>query len=115
MYKEYLSIKSEWEENPAGGFGKLYKSILLSPNECPPDISFCNLIELQPNSAIGDHMHNGNGEIYYFLNGAGKYNDNGIMRTVHAGDVTVCYDGEMHGVSNNGEDGLKFLAIKFVY
>ena len=66
---------------------------------------------LAPGNSIGDHMHDGDNEIYYILKGTGTYNDNGTPVNVKAGDTTICSSGEVHGIVNNGDDVLEMIAL----
>ena len=70
-----------------------------------------NIGTLKPGCAVGNHKHSGEMEIYYILEGEGLYNDNGVESTVKAGDVTVCNDGESHGLLNTGSTDLKMVAL----
>ena len=70
-----------------------------------------NLMVLAPSNSIGEHTHEGDNEIFYFLKGTGEYNDNGTIVTVEPGDTTVCNDGEMHGLKNTGDVPLEFIAL----
>ncbi len=70
-----------------------------------------NLMVLAPGNSIGEHTHEGDNEIFYFLKGTGEYNDNGTIVTVEPGDTTVCNDGEMHGLKNTGDVPLEFIAL----
>ncbi len=70
-----------------------------------------NLVNLKPGCAIGSHKHNGELEIYHVLKGQGTYNDNGTEVLVKAGDVTVCNDGEVHGILNTGTEDLDMVAL----
>ena len=38
-----------------------------------------NLMVLAPGNTIGEHTHEGDNEIFYFLSGTGEYNDNGTI------------------------------------
>ena len=40
-----------------------------------------------------------------------KRYDNGVEAPVMAGDVTVCNDGESHGLLNTGSTDLKMVAL----
>lgn len=66
---------------------------------------------IKPGMGLGDHTHHGEFEVYYILKGVGTYNDNGTEILVHPGDVTVCPDGETHGIYNNGTEDLEFIAL----
>lgn len=71
---------------------------------------FAHMI-LAPGESIGEHTHTGDNEIYYILSGSGTYNDNGTTVTVHPGDTTVCNDGEMHGLVNDGTEPIELIAL----
>ena len=64
-----------------------------------------------PGNGIGFHMHVGDGEIYYVYSGKGEYNDNGVITTVEAGDVTFCPPGTGHGILNTGDEPLELIAL----
>ena len=66
---------------------------------------------LAPGRSIGEHTHIGDNEIFYFLSGSGLYNDNGTVVRVYPGDTAVCNDGELHGLVNDGEEPLEFIAL----
>lgn len=70
-----------------------------------------NIGVLKPGHAVGYHQHKGEMEIYYILEGEGTYDDNGVKSPVKAGDVTVCHDGEGHGLVNTGSHDLKMVAL----
>ena len=70
-----------------------------------------NHMILAPGNSIGEHMHEGDNEIFYFISGTGEYNDNGTLVQVEAGDTTVCNDGEKHGLKNTGDVPLEFIAL----
>ena len=64
-----------------------------------------------PGSEIGFHIHNGDSETYYILSGRGRYNDNGTIVEVGAGDVTYCAPGEGHGLACIGEEPVEMIAL----
>ena len=70
-----------------------------------------NHMILAPGRSIGEHTHEGDNEIFYFLKGTGTYNNNGTIVQVGPGDTTVCNDGEMHGLVNTGDEPLEFIAL----
>ena len=70
-----------------------------------------NLMSLVPGNSIGEHTHNGDNEVFYFLSGEGEYNDNGTVVKVEAGDVAVCNSGETHSLRNTGREELRFIAL----
>ena len=70
-----------------------------------------NHMILAPGNTIGEHTHEGDNEIFYFLAGTGEYNDNGTLVQVGPGDTTVCNNGELHGLKNTGDVPLEFIAL----
>ncbi len=64
-----------------------------------------------PGSAIGYHIHKGDSETYYILSGTGRYNDNGVITTVTAGDVTYTAPGEGHGIEAIGDEPIEMIAL----
>lgn len=64
-----------------------------------------------PGSAIGYHVHHGESETYYILSGVAEFNDNGIITTVTAGDVTFTGDGEGHGIKAIGSEPVEMIAL----
>lgn len=70
-----------------------------------------NHMVIAPGNSIGEHMHSGDNEVFYFLKGTGTYNDNGTVKTVKAGDVAVCSDGEIHSLVNDGTEPLEMIAL----
>ena len=84
----------------------------------PPEPSaFCghghlfNHVTIKPGNSLGDHRHEGEFEVYYFLKGEGIYNDNGTDVPVRAGDVAICKDGEVHGLKSTGTEDLEMIAL----
>ena len=70
-----------------------------------------NHMILAPGRSIGEHTHEGDNEIFYFLKGTGTYNDNGTIVRVHPGDTAICSSGEFHSLVNDGEEPLEFIAL----
>ena len=70
-----------------------------------------NHMILAPGRSIGEHTHEGDNEIFYFLKGTGTYNDNGTIVRVPPGDTAICSSGELHSLVNDGEEPLEFIAL----
>ncbi len=66
---------------------------------------------LAPGNSIGEHRHEGDNEIFYFLKGSGTYNDNGNPVRVFPGDTVICNDGECHSLVNDGNEPLELIAL----
>ena len=70
-----------------------------------------NHMILAPGRSIGEHRHEGDNEIFYFLKGSGVYTDNGTPVRVFPGDTAICNDGDTHSLVNDGDEPLEFIAL----
>ena len=70
-----------------------------------------NHMFLAPGNSIGEHTHEGDNEIFYFLSGKGEYNDNGTIVEINAGDTAICNSGEFHSLKTLGDEPLEFIAL----
>ncbi len=69
-------------------------------------------VTIPAGSVLGYHEHHGNGESYFIISGEGIYDDNGVKRTVKAGDSTWTADGSGHGLDNSaGKEDIVFMAL----
>ena len=69
-------------------------------------------VTIPAGSVLGYHEHHGNGESYFVLSGEAVYDDNGVKRTIKAGDSTWTPDGSGHGVDNSqGREPIVFMAL----
>ena len=68
-------------------------------------------ITLNPGCSIGYHLHDKDAELFYIIKGTAEYNDNGVIRTVTAGDVTICPTGESHGIANKTDEVVELAAV----
>ena len=95
-----------------GGIGEAEMHVLLNgADEMYGKGRMFNRVILAPGNSIGEHVHEGDNEIYYILSGEGEYNDNGTIVTVKPGDVCVCNDGECHGLVNTGSENIEMIAV----
>ncbi len=98
-------------EKNRGGEGVTEAHVLLNADEFCDKGRMFNRVVLVPGASVGDHMHEGDFEAYYILSGEGTYNDNGTDVIVKAGDLTLCPEGEVHGIKNTGTENLEFIAL----
>lgn len=69
-------------------------------------------LTVPPGASLGLHTHNGEEEIYVVLSGKGIYTDaDGQEKEIGPGDVTFDFDGQTHGVRNEGTEPLVFIAV----
>jgi len=111
MIIKNADMKKTLRENIRGGTGQALLTELLAPGDLPAACRIAATLELAPGCSIGRHEHVGEAEIYYCISGTGLLDDNGTIRPFAAGDVSVTYSGECHGVTNTGEGKLELFAF----
>lgn len=98
-----------------GGKGEIEVTHILKQDELKGKCKFCAKVKLAPGASIGLHRHDDEEEIYYITAGTGLVNDNGVEKTVTAGDVLLTAGGEEHSIENTGSDPLEFNAVILLY
>ena len=111
-----MVIKSEKSEKiisekPRGGKGIIINNRYLDSHELDNNLQGFYVNELEPSGEIGYHMHEGEEEIYYILEGNGIILDNGKKVPIEKGDVIYTKCGESHGMINTGNKPLKFIGF----
>ena len=80
----------EYREHMRDGDGTVeITNFITAPAELNDKGRLFARITLKPGCSIGYHIHDKDSELFYILKGTGTYSDNGEIRTVTAGDVTV--------------------------
>ena len=85
--------------NARGGTGTLDKREYVL-ERMPERAKMFAEIRLEPGCTLGVHPPVGASEILFYREGEIVLNDNGVERTMHPGDFSICYDGESHGIAN---------------
>ena len=111
MIKFSDTLETKRIESPKGGSGTMDKKEILDSGELFGKGKTLSELFIHPFCAMGFHMHQGDNEIYYILEGGGIYNDNGQKKNVKAGDVCVVKDGQGHSLENTGETDLRAIAL----
>lgn len=95
-----------------GGKGEVKLEMLLGEAELKDKCGLFARVTIPAGSSLGYHEHHGNGESYFVISGEGVYDDNGVKRTVKAGETTWTPDGSGHGFDNTaGGEDLVFVAL----
>lgn len=112
MIRRKDECKKELREHMRDGKGTVeITNFIQSPEEMNDKGRMFSRITLKPGCSIGFHVHETDSELFYFLSGTAEYNDNGEIRQVEAGDVTICPAGTGHGVENNSEETVEMIAV----
>jgi len=100
----------QFRENMRGGDGTVKLTELLAPAELNGHGRMFSLITLEKGCSIGYHVHEGETETFYVIEGDALYNDNGVEVEASTGDVLHVKSGDGHAVANRGEKTLVLLA-----
>ena len=115
MIRKADEFRIEYKEHMRDGDGTVQLThFITGPEELEDKGRLFAKITLNPGCSIGYHVHEKDAELFYILTGTAEYNDNGEMRTVSAGDVTICPAGTGHGIANR-TDGVVELVAVIVY
>lgn len=66
---------------------------------------------LEPGATVGEHLHQGDEEIYFILDGSGIMIEDGEEFEIHAGDLSLVQSGHSHGLINSLDSSMRFLVI----
>lgn len=66
---------------------------------------------LRANQSTNGHKHEGQEEVYFFIDGNGMMQIDDDNFPVKAGDIVCIEDGEFHRVYNTGDYGLYFICV----
>lgn len=78
--------------------------------QLPESMRMFNVLTLIPGASIGYHVHEGETELFYFLEGNGRVQDDDRFFDVSAGDTMATFSGHGHAVENTGDTNLVILA-----
>ncbi|MDD3252855.1 MAG: cupin domain-containing protein [Lachnospiraceae bacterium] len=112
MVRKRESITFEKKPSPFHGVGEInVRNLLEGSDEMYQKGRVFAHTTVYPGSEIGYHVHENDAEIYYILSGEGRYNDNGNVVKVSAGDVTMTGSGEGHGIEAIGNEPIEMIAL----
>jgi mannose-6-phosphate isomerase-like protein (cupin superfamily) len=96
---------------PKGGHGSAIKYAYEQAGNYDMSIKMFAVMELQPDSKIGEHVHEDDMELYLILNGKPIANDNGEETILNPGDLLITEKGQKHSLENKTNSPITFLAI----
>ena len=112
MIRHESECNIEYREHMRDGDGTVQiTNFITGPEELNGKGHLFSKITLNPGCSIGYHLHDKDAELFYILKGEAEYNDNGEIRTVHAGDVTICPTGTRHGIANRTDEVVELVAV----
>ncbi len=93
-----------------GGRGGYETTHIFTPEEVDKT-TLCAVNAMPPGSSIGVHPHQTEGEIYLILQGQATVTEDGRDYLLGPGDAEYCTGGHSHGIANDAEEPLVFLAM----
>ena len=78
--------------------------------QLPGNMRLFNVLTLIPGASIGYHVHENETELFYFLEGNGRVQDDDTFHDISAGDAMATFSGHGHSVENTGDTNLVILA-----
>ena len=111
MIRTRAEQKVTVNENMRGGVGEVRLEALLSAEELYDKGRLFSRVVVKPGCSIGYHTHENEMETYVVVSGGGEYDDDGIIKMIGAGDVTLTASGQGHGVKNVSDTDLVMFAL----
>lgn len=112
MVRRKEEVYSELKPSPFNGQGEItVRSLLNGPEELYQKGRVFAHTTVYPGAGLGYHIHQNESETYYILSGTGRFNDNGTIVNVNAGDVTFTGAGEGHSIEALGEEPVEMIAL----
>lgn len=115
MFRKADEMELELRENMRGGNGTVRIKHIFKSDELKGKARMMAEITLPEGGSIGFHKHDQEEEIFYFISGQGKVDDQGTIKEVKAGDAVLTGGGNGHAVENTGNQPLIFLAVILLY
>lgn len=109
------TAKREVQKNCHEGEGSIVFREVFVSSDFESDLQFLHETSLLPNSTIGYHLHQGNEEIYYFIEGEGVMTVDGVKKKVGPGDAVITHSGSSHGLENTGKSNIKIIVFEAKY
>lgn len=110
MIRRRQEMNTEPRFEVKGGRGGYDSTHILTAADCDK-ISLFAVNTLPPGSSIGIHTHTTEAEAYLILQGQATVTEDGQDFILRPGDVEYCSDGHSHGIANDSDEPLAFLAI----
>ena len=108
-----MITRSEQQQHSVREFmrgGKKQVNLTALSSSLPANMRLFSVLRLEPGASIGYHVHENETEMFYFLEGCGRVQDDDQFHDVVAGDSMATFNGHGHGVENTGDTDLVVLA-----
>ncbi|MBR4450420.1 MAG: cupin domain-containing protein [Clostridia bacterium] len=103
--------KTENREHMRGGEGVVKITHFCGKEELLDKGRFFARITLEPGCSIGEHIHEGDSEIFIVERGCPTYNDGGTEVEAMPGDVLICPAETGHSIANHTDETVDIIAL----
>lgn len=93
------------------GVGALLCRSMLQKGESDQSILFFHHDYIPAGVSIGQHLHEGNEEIYYLISGSCTLVYDGEEMPMEPGDFSIVRDGHTHGLINTGLTEAQLIVV----
>jgi mannose-6-phosphate isomerase-like protein (cupin superfamily) len=111
IFRHYDDLKTQQQNNMRGGNGTITMRHLLAGEEMLGKGRLFAEVTIPPGASIGPHRHEGEAEVYYILQGTGRYRDNDDVLSIGPGDLALVEDQNSHAIENIGDVPMKLIAL----
>ena len=78
--------------------------------QLPDNMRLFSILTLIPGASIGYHVHENETEVFYFMEGCGRVQDDDKVIDICEGDSMATFSGHGHSVENTGDTNMVILA-----
>ena len=110
MVRLIENCESEVVVNMRGGEGSVLIERLLTPAEMYDKGRLYAVLNMEPGSSIGYHVHEGEMESFHILAGEAEFYDGSETVILHPSDTTLTSSGEGHSIKSVGDKTLTLIA-----
>ncbi|TCL69324.1 cupin domain [Hydrogenispora ethanolica] len=115
MLRTNDAMECEFRERMREGNGTVTIKHLFKEAEINGKARLMAEITLPPGASIGFHQHDREEELFYFISGTGRLNEDGQWQEIQAGDASLTGGGHGHAIENTGNEPLVLLAVILLY
>lgn len=98
-------------DNVRGGHGRLENRHILEASELFGSASLLTEFFFDPGDSIGPHVHDGDAEVYYMLEGELTLVEDGQNFVLRPGDASYAHSGVSHSIENRSDKPARMLAL----
>lgn len=112
MIRKRSDYKLDIREKMRGGDGTVkIEHIWLPETELKAKNRLFSILNLEPGSSIGYHIHENEEEVFVILKGTAEVDDDGSKKILNQGDSILTGNGAGHSIKNIGKENLEVLAV----